>query len=79
MSQYHQKVVIIQNVGLALKTAETLPDTKMADAREKIIEQLTKDVNAYLSVARLPAQELASSRTTKRQRALKRGCVPMPR
>jgi S-methylmethionine-dependent homocysteine/selenocysteine methylase len=73
MSQYHQKVVIIQNVGLALKTAETLPDTKMADAREKIIEQLTKDVNAYLLVALLPAQEPASSRTTKRQRALKRG------
>jgi hypothetical protein len=68
MSQYHQKLVITQNVSLALKTAETLPDSKKADAREKIIEQLTKDVNAYLSAARLPTEEPASSRT-RRQRS----------
>jgi hypothetical protein len=67
MSQYHQKLVVTQNVSLALKTAESLPDPKKADAQVGIIEQLTRHVNAYLLAARLPADEKAPSRGARKR------------
>ena len=48
MSQYHQKLVITQNVSLALKTAENLSDPEKGTAMVAIIKELTKNVNAYL-------------------------------
>jgi hypothetical protein len=53
MGQYHQKLVITQNVSLALKTAETLTGTNKEDAQLKIIERLTDNVNGYLASARI--------------------------
>jgi hypothetical protein len=49
MSQYHQKLVITQNISLALKiTDEMLPDQK-AKSLELLIDRLTTDVNKYLT------------------------------
>jgi hypothetical protein len=48
MSQYHQKLVITQNISLALKTADALHESK-EKVLEKIIESLTQDVNKHLS------------------------------
>lgn len=48
MSQYHQKLVITQNISLALKTADALTGTK-EKTLESIIERLTTDVNKYLT------------------------------
>jgi len=49
MSQYHQKLVLTQNVSLALKTTEKMnPDTK-AKSLEMIIDRLTLDINKYLT------------------------------
>lgn len=67
MSQYHQKLVITQNVSLALKTAETLDQPAKGKAQLTIIGQLTKDVNAYLSAARYPDDRSSGSiRSTRR-------------
>ncbi|PBJ08285.1 hypothetical protein [Flavobacterium sp. ACN6] len=48
MSQYHQKLVITQNISLALKTADLLKDSK-EKVLETLIDRLTMDVNKYLS------------------------------
>ncbi len=48
MSQYHQKLVITQNISLALKSADQLTDTK-AKVLETIIDRLTTDVNKFLT------------------------------
>ncbi len=49
MGEYHQKLVITQNIGLALKISETLPEKDRISSQTKIIEQLTDNVNSYLS------------------------------
>ncbi len=48
MSQYHQKLVITQNISLALKTAGELNDSKER-VLESLIDKLTTDVNKYLT------------------------------
>lgn len=48
MSQYHQKLVITQNISLALKTADLLKDSKER-VLETLIDRLTLDVNKYLA------------------------------
>jgi hypothetical protein len=50
MSQYHQKLVLTQNVGLALKIAQTLPDIDKPKAQVGLIECLSKDINMYLTM-----------------------------
>ena len=49
MGQYHQKLVITQNIGLAMKIAEGLPDADRVAAQKELIQRLTVDVNRYLS------------------------------
>ncbi|TBO44466.1 TRADD-N-associated membrane domain-containing protein [Pedobacter kyonggii] len=48
MSEYHQKLVITQNISLALKTADSL-DGEKSKSLSLIIDRLTQDVNRHLS------------------------------
>ena len=48
MSQYHQKLVLTQNISLALKTADLLKDSK-EKVLENLIDRLTMDINKYLT------------------------------
>lgn len=50
MSQYHQKLVLTQNVSLALKIAQELADIDKSKAQVGLIESLTKDINMYLTM-----------------------------
>lgn len=49
MSQYHQKLVITQNIALALKITNDLPDDNRIRSQLVLVEALTKDVNHLLS------------------------------
>lgn len=49
MGEYHQKLVLTQNISLALKITEELPEADRAKSREKLIEYLSKDINVYLT------------------------------
>lgn len=49
MSQYHQKLVITQNISLALKTTESMDKESKDKALSLIIDRLTTDVNKHLS------------------------------
>ncbi len=49
MSQYHHKLVITQNISLALKITQELPDTEKSAAQNKLIEKLTENVNSLLA------------------------------
>lgn len=49
MSRYHQKLIFTQNVSLALKVSEKLPDTEKIAARKSIIDRITIDINKYLA------------------------------
>lgn len=51
MSQYHQKLVITQNISLALKILEDYQDENKSKVQEMIIDRLTLNVNKYLSYA----------------------------
>lgn len=51
MSQYHQKLVLTQNVSLALKIAQELTDTdSKSKAQVGLIECLSRDINMYLTM-----------------------------
>jgi len=50
MSQYHQKLVITQNISLALKISEDMDSSEKIKVQEKIIDRLTTDINKYLSI-----------------------------
>lgn len=49
MSEYHQKLVITQNISLALRIAETLPDSEKTGAQVELIKALSQDVNKHLT------------------------------
>jgi hypothetical protein len=49
MGVYHQKLVLTQNIGIALKITESLPEEGRAKAQHLLVEQLTSDINAHLS------------------------------
>ncbi|GIB53670.1 hypothetical protein VCSRO187_3602 [Vibrio cholerae] len=49
MSEYHQKLVITQNISLALKIAETLPESERIASQQELIKKLTENVNQFLS------------------------------
>lgn len=49
MAEYHQKLVLTQNVSLALKITESLPPDRQADTRVKLVEYLSKDINLLLA------------------------------
>ncbi|GIC79672.1 hypothetical protein FMO001_43990 [Moritella sp. F1] len=50
MSEYHQKLVITQNISLALKIAETLPEKERVESQQELIKKLTENVNQFLSL-----------------------------
>lgn len=49
MSEYHQKLVLTQNIALALKITNELPEGQRVDAQIGLIQALTKDVNNLLT------------------------------
>jgi hypothetical protein len=49
MSLYHHKLVITQNISLALKISQELPVPEKLIAQNKIIEKLTDNVNNLLA------------------------------
>jgi len=49
MSQYHQKLVITQNISLALKISEDMETENKSKVQEMIVDRLTSDINKYLS------------------------------
>jgi len=48
MADYHQKLVLTQNISLALKVADELPEKEKAEAKLKLVDYLSKDVNSLL-------------------------------
>jgi hypothetical protein len=49
MSQYHQKLVLTQNISLALKITDEMEKDQKGKALELLIDRLTTDVNKYLT------------------------------
>lgn len=49
MSQYHQKLVLTQNISLALKITDDMDKEQKSKALELLIDRLTVDVNKYLT------------------------------
>lgn len=49
MSQYHHKLVITQNISLALKISQELPEAEKPTAQIKLIDKLTENVNSLLA------------------------------
>lgn len=72
MGEYHQKLVLTQNVSLALKISEELPTTQQVTARGKLIEYLSKDINLFLTAKAAepvkPARHRAGPRGRPQQR-----------
>ncbi|MCD8401464.1 hypothetical protein G1K52_12030 [Tenacibaculum finnmarkense] len=50
MSQYHQKLVITQNISLALKISEDMHGEIKLKTQQLLIDRLTTDTNKYLSM-----------------------------
>src|SRR5262249_9032867 len=48
MAEYHRKLVFTQNIGLALKISDGLPDAEKVQAQRVLIETLSKDINQHL-------------------------------
>lgn len=51
MSEYHQKLVITQNISLALRITDDMDAELKAKSLSMLIDRLTTDVNKYLSGA----------------------------
>ncbi|GAA4851138.1 TRADD-N-associated membrane domain-containing protein [Algivirga pacifica] len=49
MSEYHQKLVVTQNINLSLKMTEEMEGEDKAKAQALIIDRLTQDINKHLS------------------------------
>lgn len=49
MAQYHHKLVITQNISLALKISQELPNGEKSIAQNKLIDKLTENVNSLLA------------------------------
>lgn len=49
MAGYHRKLVLTQNVGLALRITQDLPADKKAEARLQLIDRLSTNINPLLA------------------------------
>ncbi|GGF18909.1 hypothetical protein GCM10011383_33010 [Hymenobacter cavernae] len=49
MSKYHSKLVITQNISLALKISESMPEQEKIKVQSLITRQLTRGINQYLA------------------------------
>src|SRR5262249_42250996 len=52
MSEYHQKLVLTQNLSLALKITEELQGDARVGAQLRLVDYLAADINAFLTGAR---------------------------
>ena len=48
MGEYHRKLVLTQNISVALKIAEGLPEADRARVQEQLVMRLSENVNALL-------------------------------
>ena len=48
MSDYHNKLVLSQNVSIALKISESMTKEQGEKVKEHIVEELMKDINTYI-------------------------------
>lgn len=48
MSNYHNKLVLAQNISIALKVSDSLPEEDSAEAKKQIVTELLKDMNDHL-------------------------------
>ena len=48
MSDYHNKLVLSQNVSIALKITESMSKEQGEKIKEHIVEELMKDINTYI-------------------------------
>lgn len=49
MSGYHQKLVLTQNIGLALKISQDLPEAERTKSQVALIEKLMENINNHLA------------------------------
>ena len=49
MGEYHKKLVLTQNIGIALKITDMLPLAEKAQTQRALVGQLTFNINQYLS------------------------------
>jgi hypothetical protein len=49
MGEYHHKLVLTQNISLALKITEQMEGELKSKAQLQLIEQLTKDINLHIA------------------------------
>jgi hypothetical protein len=58
MGEYHQKLVLTQNLGLALRIMQDLPEGEQrTTAQLRLIESLTTDINSFLTSTRGPGRQ----------------------
>lgn len=50
MRNYHDKLVLSQNVSIALKVADSIDNEEKNSSKVKIIEELLKNINSYIVV-----------------------------
>lgn len=48
MSKYHNKLVLSQNISIALKIADSLPEEDKVKTKDMIVTELLKDINSHL-------------------------------
>lgn len=48
MSRYHNKLVLSQNISIALKVSDSLPPEDSAKTKNLIVTELLKDINVHL-------------------------------
>jgi hypothetical protein len=49
MSEYHRKLVLTQNVGLALRITQDLPNEQRVASQSALVERLSADINNLLA------------------------------
>ncbi len=49
MGEYHHKLVLTQNVSLALKISEEMPEADKVKSQSYLIQELIKDINLHLA------------------------------
>ena len=49
MANYHTKLVLTQNISLAFKASDSLPEDKRSETIQSLIKELTLNTNSYLA------------------------------
>lgn len=49
MAEYHRKLVLTQNIGLALRITQDLPDEQRVTSQSALVDRLSNDINALLA------------------------------